>query len=281
MYKFDKDQLLKESQELGFDEVDMDSILESLDIDADTKEQLVEAFTLASRKGAVQLTEAHLTQIVARAEEMLEESVIGVVADYNEKLDEAVDTYLVAVGDEWLEENKQAIENRTESKLFKSLLSDLKESFINHNVSIPDEKIDLFEELTLEEQETRAMANDLFKKNKELTEALNTIKRDSLVESLSVSMTESQKETFADLAKAMKLDESFESRVQKLSESFAVAKTEPKMDSLTESLVKGAKVQTKAEKDETVLAEEQGAPEAPKVEKKELTERELLRNSVL
>lgn len=280
MYKFDKDQLLKESQELGFDEVDMDSILESLDIDAETKSQLVEAFTLASRKGAVQLTEAHLTQIVSKAEEMLEESVIGVVADYNEKLDEAVDTYLIAVGDQWLEENKQAIENRTESKLFKSLLSDLKESFINHNVSIPDEKIDLFEELTLEEQETRAMANDLFKKNKELTEALNTIKRDSLVESLSVSMTESQKETFADLAKAMKLDESFETRVQKLSESFAVAKTEPKMDSLTESLVKGAKVQTKAEKDETVLAEEQGAQEAPTVEKKELTERELLRNSV-
>lgn len=282
MYKIDKDQLLKESQELGFEEVGFDSIMESLELDDETKGNLVEALKLASRTGAVELVEQHMAKLVDVAETKLAEQVESIQSDFDSRLDESVDELLVAVGEQWLEENKLAVQNATEAKLFKNLLEGLKTVLIDNNVSIPEDKIDLFEELVLEEQETREMANTIHKENRMLKEELNIIKRDQLIESVSVGMTESQKETFVDLAHAIKLDESYGDRIQKLSESLIIGKKEPsaKDTALVESLKQGSTKKTEAEV-QPLNESKKGQVETPKqVESIEQLRERNLRNRI-
>lgn len=282
MYKIDKDQLLKESQELGFEEVGFDSIMESLELDDETKGNLVEALKLASRTGAVELVEKHMAKLVDVAETKLAEQVESIQSDFDSRLDESVDELLVAVGEQWLEENKLAVQNATEAKLFKNLLEGLKTVLIDNNVSIPEDKIDLFEELVLEEQETREMANTIHKENRMLKEELNIIKRDQLIESVSVGMTESQKETFVDLAHAIKLDESYGDRIQKLSESLIIGKKEPsaKDTALIESLKQGSTKKTEAEV-QPLNESKKGQVETPKqVESIEQLRERNLRNRI-
>lgn len=281
MYKFDKDLLLKESQDLNFEEVEINDLFESIE-DQNTKAQLVEAFQLASRNGAVKLAEAHLAKIVERAEEMLQEEVQKVNEQFDKSLVEAVDSFLVAVAEDWLNENELAIENFVKANLFESLMGNLKTTFIEHNVAIPEEQIDILEELTLEEQEARQMANDLFAQNKALKEELMEIKRDGLIGSLAVGMTESQKEAFSDLAKVIKLDESYEDRIHRLAESFTNSSKEDTKISLTKSLVEGSEKQTEQQVDEQSLNEalNQSSDTETKTVKKTLTQEELLRRMV-
>lgn len=266
MYKIDKDVLLKESQELGFEEVEVDAIFESIE-DVDMKEQAKEAFILASRNGAVKLTEAHLEKMAEVAEAKLEEAIQKVTEEYQASLNESIDDYLLAVGTTWLEENKLAVGNTVKADLFGSIMESLKTTFIEHNVSIPEDQIDILEEITLEEKETRETANKLFKENQALQEELMTIKRDALIGSLSVGMTESQKESFTDLAKAIRLDEKFESRIEKLSESIAKPVTDKKTVSLTESLIQGSKADTKEAKEEDTVINESISETQPKADR--------------
>lgn len=246
MYKFNKEQLLTESQELGFEDIGFESILEAVEVDEDTKLELKETLELASRAGAVKMLEAHLDKLVESAEAQLATLEEGLEEKFDALLAESVEDFLVSIGDEWLEENKVSIQNTAEAQLFGNLMEGLKGLFMSNNISIPDEKIDLVEELALEEQETRELANKIQEENKALKEELNTLKRDNYIATLSEGMTESQRETFTELAKAMKLDGNYESRIQSLSESLVVSKAEPtaKETALIESLKTGSKVQT-------------------------------------
>lgn len=268
MYVIDKEQLLKESQELGFDGVELDSLFESMELDAETKTALTEAFTLASRNGAVQLVEAHLEQILESAQAQVEAKLEEAQAEYETKLEEAVDKTLGVIAQEWLSENEVAVTNIAKAELFESLMTGLKTTLIEHQVSIPDESIDLYDELVTEEKETRELANKYFKENQALQEQLNVIKRDQLIEGFTQKMTESQKDTFTNLAKAMKLDEAFEERLEVLSESFIAKKDKVsiKDEALVESLKQGSQGDVTNATDE-VLTESQEGDKAPKTKK--------------
>lgn len=277
MYKFNKESLLEESQNVGFEDVGFDSLFESLGIeDEEAKTRLQEAFELASRNGAVQLTEAHLNKMAEYSQSQVDELVAIAQSDFEGKLSESIDNLLVSVSKEWLVENKLAVENTVKAKQFDSLMTDLKESFIAHNFAIPEDKIDLYEELAMSERETTEMADKIFKENVELKQELNTIKRDKLIESLSEGMVETQRERFVDLAKAIKLDESLEDRLTVLSESISLGinlkSKVSKEEQLVEDLKAGASKETQKAESEPLV---EGAKEG-KISTRELTEDEKL-----
>lgn len=253
MYKINKENLLAESQKLGFDEVGLEAIFESLGIeDEAVQTQLQEAFVLASRNGAVKLVESHLTAMAEYAQTEVDTLVAQAGTDYEAKLVEGVENLLTDVSKTWLTENQLAVSNTVKAEQFDSLVTDLKESLIQHNFSIPEDKVDLYEELASNERETHAMADNLFRQNVALKEELQTMKRDSKIDDLCVNMTESQSEKFKDLALSMKLDEGFEGKLEVLAESFVSGfSTKPKTKEaktpeqiMVEGMVKGSTVDT-------------------------------------
>lgn len=204
--------LLKEAQKLEMDKVELDSVLENLELDEESKADLTEAFIGAVNRTATSLSESHIQNVVEMANAHLQEELQKLDEAKDQKLQEQVDKYLVAIGDKWMTENKEALENRSKANMFESLVVSLKEAFIQHNVKIPDESIDVV--ATLEEAvvEAEERANTLYEEKFALQENLNSLKKANLIKEMTNSLTESQKEDFAELAESISLKEGEEEK---------------------------------------------------------------------
>lgn len=89
-------------------------------------------------------------------------------AEYVARLDEVkaemvdqVDSYLSLVVSEWLEENKVAIETGKRVQVAESFMDSLKGLFVEHNIEIPEDKIDLYDEATKEVESLRSEVESL------------------------------------------------------------------------------------------------------------------------
>lgn len=106
-----------------------------------------------------------------------------------EKLDtisENVDKYLDYVVSEWMTENEIAIEAGIKVEMAESLLSGLKNLFVEHNVAVSEETVDVVESLEGQVSELEGKANDLVNENIDLQKKLHLSKQYK-------SLTKSQK----------------------------------------------------------------------------------------
>ena len=84
--------------------------------------------------------------------------------EYNKKLDESkesfqkdltdrVDEYLDYVTEEWMKENEVAIENALKVEVAETLITGIKNLFAENYISVPEEKVDLVDELEKQKEE--------------------------------------------------------------------------------------------------------------------------------
>lgn len=90
-----------------------------------------------------------------------------------QKLTEDIDQYLTEMANEWLEENKIAIENGLVLEQAQSFMSGLRELFLEHNINVPSE----YEDVVVEQKNTILELKEML--NEEI-EAKNNLKREML-----------------------------------------------------------------------------------------------------
>ena len=145
----------------------------------------------------------------------VEKIVEDVIADNDSVLAEAyeeiknelasqVDEYLGYVVENWMKENQVAIETGLRAELTEDFINGLKNLFAEHYIDIPEEKVDVAEELaarvaSLEEQAAAADAEKTA-----LVEELNTVKKEKAIRKMCEGLTETQ------IAKMKSLAESVE-----------------------------------------------------------------------
>ena len=113
-----------------------------------------------------------------------------------EELKESVNKYLTYAANDWLKENKVAVEHSLKLQLAENFLSGLKTLFEENYVDMPDAKIDLVESITENANELEDQLNGALDKNLELMEELNEVKKDLAITKFSLNMTEAQQEKF-------------------------------------------------------------------------------------
>lgn len=150
-----KEMLLQEAQTIDVD-VKLDSIFESVELSDNAKEQFSTVFESAVKAHALKLAESHILDIAAHADNMVE----SVAQEKYEELSDKVGQYFDYITKNWMAENKLAVDNGIKVQLFESLMYSLKEAFVEHNVELPAESVNIVEELEEELQEQTA-ANDL------------------------------------------------------------------------------------------------------------------------
>lgn len=104
--------------------------------------------------------------ILQASEEVIQEQVNAVAST----LTEQVDGYLGYVINEWMEENRLQVEQGFRTEIAENFLHGLKELFENSYVQIPEEKVDLVDELFAENRQLEENLNALMKQNMELQE---------------------------------------------------------------------------------------------------------------
>lgn len=85
-------------------------------------------------------------------------------------------------------------------------MGDLATVFVNHQVDLDDEKVDMYDRMVKESEETKAFANSLADENKVLREEKDALQRKEIMAELMEGMAETSKEKFVSLAEGIATD---------------------------------------------------------------------------
>ena len=125
---------------------------EDVDVSEDIK--AIFAGTEVSEEFITKATEVYTAALLSKVNEQLEvvesrftDSLTEETATISEELVERVDSYLDYVVEQWMESNAVAIERGLKAEIVESFMSGLKGLFESHYIDIPDEAVDVAEEL--------------------------------------------------------------------------------------------------------------------------------------
>merc|ERR1711871_1520252 len=153
---------------------------------------------------------------------------MGTVETVKDDLSEAVDKYLTYCAEEWSKENELAIERGLRSEMTDNFIDRLKTLFVEHYVEVPEDKYNVMDELANRLDEMEDKLDSEVSKNMELSEELDSMKRDSVVREACKDLSESQQEKLVSLAKGVDFTstEDFSEKVSELKEAYFPADSE-------------------------------------------------------
>ncbi len=201
-------------------EDDLEKISEALELSEENQEKARTIFKAAVSSKVEEIKE----QLSQENEESLKSSIEQVKGD----LSEAVDKYLSYVAEEWSKENELAIERGLRSEMTDNFIDGLKTLFVEHYVEVPEDKYNVMDELANRLDEMEDKLDSEVSRNMELSEELDSMKRDSVVREACKDLSESQQEKLVSLAKGVDFTstEDFSEKVSELKEAYFPADSE-------------------------------------------------------
>jgi hypothetical protein len=175
---------------------------------------------------AATIFEARVLDRVSQIEEemevayagMLEEAIDSIKADLTEK----VDDYLNYVVEQWMEENQIAIQSGLRSEITEEFIVGLRNLFAEHYIDVPEDKVDLVDELAGKVEELEDQLDEEIKTNIEYKKAiLEAVKRETVYE-VCKGLTETQVEKMKSLAESVDFstEEELEEKLETIRENY-------------------------------------------------------------
>ena len=149
---------------------------------------------------------------------VLEEEIESVKTELAEKVDE----YLSFATNKWAKDNALAIEHGIKTEMAESVLAGLKQVFSENFIDVPEEKVDLVDEMTGQLDTMEKKLNSQIEENVTLTKEIGGYIKNGIVTELSDGLSVAQKEKFASLTDAVEFEneESFREKVKTIRESY-------------------------------------------------------------
>jgi len=206
-----------------------------------TGQELSEDF----KTSAATLFEAHLNErtrqieeeVQAQYETLLEQHTVAVT----EELVERIDEYLNYVVEEWMQENRLAVEQGLRTEITENFIGNLRGLFAESYIEVPEEKLDLFESTVEEVESLDGELQSQVEKNMELVEEVEQLKCEIVFRQISEGLTDTEVEKLRRLAEDIDFDtvEQFAEKISVLRENIenigTVAHETATEDSLEES----------------------------------------------
>jgi hypothetical protein len=124
--------------------------------------------------------------------EALEEKYAAEVAEYKETIVEKVDAYLNYVVENWMDENKLAVENGLRTEIAEDFVEGLKVLFKEHYIEIPEEKYDVISELQTKVEELEESLNNQVSNNVELNSEVAELKKSLIIKEMSDDLADTE-----------------------------------------------------------------------------------------
>ena len=167
--------------------------------------------------------------VIARAAEVIEEAEAELVVQFESALEQVkedlavkVDDYLNYMVEEWMKENELAIEKGLRSEITEDFIDGLKNLFTEHYIDIPEEKVDIVEELAEKCNELEISLNEEMNHNIELKKALTEQMKIEAIYTACEGLTQTQVEKLKSLAESIEFttDGEFNNKLATLKESY-------------------------------------------------------------
>src|SRR5210317_200478 len=220
-----KKDMKEESEE---DLIDVSADVEALTKDEDLSEDFKsKAATIFEAAVKSKINDAK-KKMHASYEEKLKEEVETAKSELVEK----VDSYLNYVVEEWMQDNKLAIERGIKGEIAEDFISGLKKLFEDHYIDVPDEKYDVLEDQASKIEDLEKKLNEQIEKNVEQNKVVGELKRQGIIDEASKDLADTAKEKFNKLAEEVEFsnEEDFTTKVATIKESYFGAKKESSND---------------------------------------------------
>jgi hypothetical protein len=165
---------------------------------------------------------AKLEEEVALLEQAYAETLEERVEEIMEEIASNVDDYLNYVVEQWIAENEVAVESALRSELTEDFIGGLKALFAEHYIDIPEEEVQVVEELSSTVEELEAKLNEEIQRNVELTSMLAESRKVELAATVCEGLTDTQTQKLLALVENVEYtdDESFVEKISTLKENY-------------------------------------------------------------
>lgn len=183
--------------------------------------------------------EARVEEIAKDLEEKFTKEFEDTLETVKEDFSGKLDSYLDYVVENWMTENKLAVEKGLRTEIVEDFIGALRNVFVEHYIDIPEEKVDIVEELVEKVEELESKVNEEMLKNIDLKKSLSEQKKVEMIHTVCEGLTLSQAEKVKSIAKSVEFvsEEDFSEKLTTIKESyFPVTVKQPTTNSLNEEI---------------------------------------------
>lgn len=167
---------------------------------------------------------------------------------------EKVDSYLNYVVEEWVKENELALEKGIRSELVEDFMTGLKNLFQEHYIDIPEEKVDLVDDLFEKVEELEKQLDETVNHNVEIKKELSQFQKEETLREVSEDLADTEKEKLEKLSEGVDYEDSeqYKEKLVVIKENY-FPKTSETAQSLTED-VQNTEADVEVEKTDPSMA---------------------------
>jgi hypothetical protein len=216
--ELDDEEALNEEEESEMDqlEVDISDTLNALFESTEASPEFVEKFKVVFEAALSEKISLIENAILEASREVIEENIQTI----SESLTDHMDQYLSYVVEEWMQENKLAVESGFRTEIAENFMMGLRELFENSFIDVPQEKYDVLDDLFTVNSELETELNETLKENIDLkNKVLAHECAESFVE-LSRGLADTEVEKLAQLSENINSVDQYRNKIQLLKESY-------------------------------------------------------------
>ena len=142
---------------------------------------------------------------------------------------ESVDKYLSYAINEWIEENRLAVETNLRAEIAEEFIEGLKGLFAEHYIDVPEEKVDVIAEMNARIEALEGMVNERTDEVISLQSEIAEAKMAAIVESVADGLAVTQAEKLKALCEGLSFDneDTFAKKVQVIKENYFASSDKP------------------------------------------------------
>lgn len=204
---------------------DLEVLFGDDDLSDELKEQTAVIFESA--------VNTRISVIRADLEDQLQEQLSELEESFNSRLEEEtaeifetvtdkLDQYIDYVIEQWMEENKIAIESSIRSDIAENFIDSLHDLFSEHYIKVPTSKLDIVADLKAENDSLKEELNSVIDKNIQLESVAFEHSKDAIISELAEGLSDVQADKLATLAEGIDFTDSksFKKKVGILKEKY-------------------------------------------------------------
>jgi hypothetical protein len=187
--------LKKEDLEIDVKE-DIEAIVNGEDLSEDFKTKASTIFEAA-------VSAKVLSEVNSRIDELetnYKKEITEAKEEHLSTVTEKVDGYLNYVTEEWMKENELAVEKGIRSELVEDFMTGLKNLFTEHYIDIPEEKVDLVDDLFEKVEELEQKLDESINTSVDIKKELAEYKKAETLREVSEDLADTEKEKLGKLA---------------------------------------------------------------------------------
>lgn len=173
---------------------------------------------------------------IEKLDEQYKNELETAVNENRQSMIEKVDDFMNYVIKEWMEENQIAIEKGIRSEIVEDFMVGLKNLFVEHYIDIPDEKVDLVDDLFAKVEDLEESLNAEIQKNIDSSKELKEYKKMDALYTISEGLTEVEVEKLQKLAEGVEFEseEQYANKLQIIKENYFRGNNEEEQQVLNE-----------------------------------------------